>query len=648
MSIFILLFGQLLDLLDGSEYSEIIDWMPHGRAFLVIKPKLFASLVLPHYFKQSKFLSFTRQLNLWGFKRITRGIDAGAYYHELFLRDRPYLVMRMQRHKVKGTGMKLIPNPKAEPNFYEDWPEVPKSTSRKNSISKRTVAILPTSSSTTEATSGPVERLELQQLINSRPNIYNSLTSGRGDDMLSVLLQAHRQLQHQLQHHQSEAETAAAFGSIIGEQPSIAEISHETINNPPTKDLMREFNELKSLKFGSGSATTAGGRGELSTVTAAVDTTAYDSQYTPTLIVHNDITSVPSARFTNHHTPSFQGQSVFPPATYHPRRFHPVMSYDNFLQSTASTNPGGMSMYDRYSRHCYLDQHPASFACNHQAGGTLNHFGGGRIEGGGGLHPNDQAMIPDELAAMIQAMNHHRSLTTLGNSGIYPPLHQRLSSSDRLLVMERLRDLNRAQQRGAHGHHPQDIFDGLAGMAPPPHCSDGSAAITDVVHPHQNLALGLVKDINTGSLQPPSYPYPAVVEAPHPSTRTSTSPAGSGRSSTLSTDDEPRQEQNVARDSDDPVVPSSITESQHEASHLDILALAQHAKTRSMVLADTSLQTRFRGVVGAMPTSPPEKSPMILDQTHEKDKPISPPIVAADPFQRKRPSIGRPFGRKSS
>jgi hypothetical protein len=99
--------------------------MPHGRAFLVRRPKSFASDVLPRYFRQTKFLSFTRQLNLWGFKRITRGPDAGAYYHELFLRGRPYMANMMKRQKIKGTGMKLTPNPQTEPNFYDDWPVVP-------------------------------------------------------------------------------------------------------------------------------------------------------------------------------------------------------------------------------------------------------------------------------------------------------------------------------------------------------------------------------------------------------------------------------------------------------------------------------------------------------------------------------------------
>merc|ERR1719253_1639138 len=121
--------GKLLEVLYRSDLADSIVWMSHGRAFIVKKPKLFTTDVLPRFFKQTKFLSFTRQLNLWGFKRISRGLDAGCYYHELFLRGRPYLAMRMRRQKIKGTGMKLTPNPDKEPDFYNAWPVVPPCTS---------------------------------------------------------------------------------------------------------------------------------------------------------------------------------------------------------------------------------------------------------------------------------------------------------------------------------------------------------------------------------------------------------------------------------------------------------------------------------------------------------------------------------------
>lgn len=113
--------GKLLEVLDRGDLTDIITWLPHGRAFLVRQSKLFTSQVLPRFFRQTKFLSFTRQLNLWGYKRITRGTDAGAYYHELFLPGRPNLALRMKRLKIKGTGIRPILNPAGEPKFYRDY-----------------------------------------------------------------------------------------------------------------------------------------------------------------------------------------------------------------------------------------------------------------------------------------------------------------------------------------------------------------------------------------------------------------------------------------------------------------------------------------------------------------------------------------------
>jgi len=108
-----------MEVLEQPDLEHIICWMPHGRAFLVKEPQPFVKEVLPRFFKQSKFMSFTRQLNLWGFKRLTRGIDNGAYYHPLFLRGRPLLCTKMKRQKLKGPTAKPSLNSDAEPNFYD-------------------------------------------------------------------------------------------------------------------------------------------------------------------------------------------------------------------------------------------------------------------------------------------------------------------------------------------------------------------------------------------------------------------------------------------------------------------------------------------------------------------------------------------------
>jgi hypothetical protein len=73
---------------------------------------------MPAYFGQNKLTSWQRQLNLYGFCRLTRGPDAGGYYHELFLRGRFFLTKKMLRTKIKGTKFKASSNPEQEPDFY--------------------------------------------------------------------------------------------------------------------------------------------------------------------------------------------------------------------------------------------------------------------------------------------------------------------------------------------------------------------------------------------------------------------------------------------------------------------------------------------------------------------------------------------------
>jgi hypothetical protein len=74
---------KLMTVLDNDQMSDIVTWLPHGKGFIILQKKRFASEVMPLYFKHSKFTSFTRKLNRWGFTRVTRGPESGAYYHKV-------------------------------------------------------------------------------------------------------------------------------------------------------------------------------------------------------------------------------------------------------------------------------------------------------------------------------------------------------------------------------------------------------------------------------------------------------------------------------------------------------------------------------------------------------------------------------------
>ncbi|KAG7364845.1 HSF-type DNA-binding protein [Nitzschia inconspicua] len=108
----------MLDHMEDSGDKSIVCWQPHGRAFIVHKPKEFVTQIMPRFFNQSKYASFQRQLNLYGFSRLSHGRDKGAYFHACFVRGERDLCRKMIRQKIKGTKVRKSLSPEEEPNFY--------------------------------------------------------------------------------------------------------------------------------------------------------------------------------------------------------------------------------------------------------------------------------------------------------------------------------------------------------------------------------------------------------------------------------------------------------------------------------------------------------------------------------------------------
>jgi hypothetical protein len=75
-----------MEILDDPENSDTLSWLQHGRGFVIYRKKAFEQRILPRYFnKHSKYSSFTRKLNRWGFSRVTRGAEgANAVSRSLF------------------------------------------------------------------------------------------------------------------------------------------------------------------------------------------------------------------------------------------------------------------------------------------------------------------------------------------------------------------------------------------------------------------------------------------------------------------------------------------------------------------------------------------------------------------------------------
>lgn len=104
---------RLMSILSDDRNSDSICWLPHGRAFIIRNRKLFAEKVMPKFFpRKSKYSSFTRKLNRWNFVRVSSGPELGAYYHEFFLRDKPYLAAQMFCKNARTKIAMASPDPK--------------------------------------------------------------------------------------------------------------------------------------------------------------------------------------------------------------------------------------------------------------------------------------------------------------------------------------------------------------------------------------------------------------------------------------------------------------------------------------------------------------------------------------------------------
>jgi len=67
----------------------------------VHNPDIFVNKIMKSHFQQTKYKSFQRQLNLWGFERNTKEtVERGSYYHPLFIRGRKDLCQQMGRQKA--------------------------------------------------------------------------------------------------------------------------------------------------------------------------------------------------------------------------------------------------------------------------------------------------------------------------------------------------------------------------------------------------------------------------------------------------------------------------------------------------------------------------------------------------------------------
>ncbi|XP_073958303.1 heat shock factor protein-like isoform X2 [Choristoneura fumiferana] len=97
--------GKLWKLVNDLETNHLISWSPGGKTFVIKNQADFARELLPLYYKHNNMASFIRQLNMYGFHKITSVENGGLRYekdeiefsHPCFVKNQSYLLEHIKR-----------------------------------------------------------------------------------------------------------------------------------------------------------------------------------------------------------------------------------------------------------------------------------------------------------------------------------------------------------------------------------------------------------------------------------------------------------------------------------------------------------------------------------------------------------------------
>lgn len=109
---------------------NIASWSDDGKLFIVKDPELFASDVIPQFFRHNNFASFVRQLNFYGFKKIKNDDSIHVshdnpnwwkFKHENFLRGRPDLLPLIKKaHQINAVNKEEVDKLREEVGQLKD------------------------------------------------------------------------------------------------------------------------------------------------------------------------------------------------------------------------------------------------------------------------------------------------------------------------------------------------------------------------------------------------------------------------------------------------------------------------------------------------------------------------------------------------
>lgn len=109
--------AKLWALVNDSSCDDLIAWDQSGSSFHVYDQARFAREILPRYFKHNNFASFIRQLNMYGFRKMST-IEHGSlnnerddieFAHPSFLRGQESLLEHIKRRAPEPQQKLSIP-----------------------------------------------------------------------------------------------------------------------------------------------------------------------------------------------------------------------------------------------------------------------------------------------------------------------------------------------------------------------------------------------------------------------------------------------------------------------------------------------------------------------------------------------------------
>lgn len=218
-----------MNVLSNRNFAHIITWMPSGKSFSILKPKLFAAEILPGHFKSAKYNSFTRKMHRWGFNRHYRGDESGAFYHKDFQRDRFDMVEKMTCPKtpesIKAEAVAAPVEASSAPNSKKDSRPSKVASSRSGVANNRQIKPLRSMQykreETADPTAPPLHRpmarrpLPVSSLISASRGITPRPPAPIGTVAMSTRLALQQRIQTEMTMPTAESIAAANLNAAI-------------------------------------------------------------------------------------------------------------------------------------------------------------------------------------------------------------------------------------------------------------------------------------------------------------------------------------------------------------------------------------------------------------------------------------------------